>query len=200
MYREKFLPIKDYENLYKISNAGRVKSLERKAKHSRGNGYRTVRGRILKSGIGSHGYEIVNLSKNGKIKSYSIHRLLADAFIPNTDPEHLTDIDHIRNGDKTCNFTTSLEWVTKSENELRSYRRDGRKGPMNGITGMRAVLKINKITDKILAEFESGCKAERETKIHQSSIYKCCKGQRKTAGGYIWKYVLGEKKNGKWRN
>ncbi len=198
MYREEFLPIKNYEGLYEISNAGRVKSLKRKIKNSRGSGYRTIEEKILKLyfvGPGKNKYPAVGLCKNGKREIYKIHQLLMNHFKSNPDPEHLTDIDHIRGGDTTCNFETSLEWVTKSENIKRSYRRDGRK-PFKLMLGRfgkdhnksKAVFKIDRITGKFLAEYGSMHEAERQTGIKYQNINLCCKGKRKTSGGFIWKY------------
>lgn len=192
MYKEIFLPIKDFEGFYEISNAGRIRSLERKAKYWRG-GYKTIEERILKPQFYGHKhkqYLVVGLYKDGKVKIHKIHQLVLNHFKPNPDPSVLTDIDHIRGGDRTCNFITSLEWVTRSENVKRGFRRDGRKPsiPLKGISRIRAVVQIDKITSKILAEFESTRKAGRETGINQSNICRCCKGQRKLAGNFVWKY------------
>ncbi len=186
MYKEKFLPIKNYEGLYEISNAGRVKSLERKTKNHPKN--YTIKEKILKSnliGPGKKKYFAVSLFKNGKGKTHKIHQLLANAFILNPDPEHLTDIDHIRNGDTSCNFQTSLEWVTRSENVKRGFRRDGRKHR----SIMNAVIQ-NDLNGNFIAEFESMREAERQTGISQGNISQCCKGNKNYshAGGFKWKY------------
>lgn len=185
MNKEKFLPIKDFEGLYEISNAGRVRSLKRKVK-CRDN-YRTVRERILKSIPNSHGYLKVLLCKDGKKKTYLIHQLVMNHFKPNPNPEIYTEIIHIRNGDKLCNFVTSLRRVTPSENQIKNYKRNDGKP-----AGIKAVLQIDK-TGKIIAEFKSIKEAQRITGVNQGNICKCCKGKLKSIGSFIWKYKPVEK-------
>ena len=69
--------------------------------------------------IGNNGYSSVDLCKDGTIKKYLIHRLVAEAFIPN--PEKKPQVNHI-NGIKTDNRLDNLEWCTHSENMLHSYK------------------------------------------------------------------------------
>jgi len=90
--------IKNYPN-YEVSNCGMVMN---------------SRGWILKSAFDGSGYHFVTLYKNGKKKHYSIHRLVADAFIPN--PENKPQVDHIDRC-KTYNHVSNLRWVTNSENQ-----------------------------------------------------------------------------------
>ena len=99
--------IEGYEGMYKVSNYGRVKSIERISKG------RHVREKILKGGKFSNGYLFVNLRKNGESKNHLRHRLVAIAFIPN--PGHFTDVNH-KNGDKTNCNVNNLEWCTRSYN------------------------------------------------------------------------------------
>jgi hypothetical protein len=91
-------PIENYPN-YEISNCGMVLS------HNTGN--------IMKPWLSRKGYECIQLSNNGKAKSYLIHRLVAHAFIPN--PENKREIDHI-DRNKTNNHVSNLRWATRSEN------------------------------------------------------------------------------------
>ena len=96
-------PIKDYEGLYEISNLGRVKSLPR-------NG--TIKTEKILTPNMSGRYARIGLRDKIKIK-YSVHRLVAEAFIPN--PNNLPQVDHI-NGDRYDNRVENLRWVTPSEN------------------------------------------------------------------------------------
>ena len=133
MKEEVWKPIKDYEGLYEISNLGRVKSLNYK---------RTGKEKILKNTENSKGYLIVCLTKNEKRKQFKIHRLVAEAFIPN--PEDKPCIDHI-NTIKNDNRVENLRWVTNEENNnnpLTKKKRNenyanfkGENHPMYGRTG-----------------------------------------------------------------
>ena len=105
MKEEVWKPIKDYEGLYEISNLGRVKSLNYK---------RTGKEKILKNTVCNDGYLKVGLTKNGKDKVFRIHRLVAEAFIPN--PENKPFIDHI-NTIRDDNRIENLRWCTQKENE-----------------------------------------------------------------------------------
>lgn len=112
MQKEQWKPVVGFEGLYEISSLGRVKSLNRKAKIWGGN-IRTVNERILKPGLGSHGYLTVNLSRNGKFKVCTIHRLVARAFLKEFSEE--LEADHI-DGDRMDNSSENLRMVTPSQN------------------------------------------------------------------------------------
>lgn len=103
--------VKDYEGLYQVSNLGNVKSLERYAhtSNTRYNKHRLLRERILKPGKNKDGYSVVVLRKDCKGKSYYIHRLVAEAFLPN--PHNLPEINH-KDENKENNHVDNLEWCT----------------------------------------------------------------------------------------
>lgn len=108
--------IKGYEGYYQVSNLGRVKSLNTRLKYRYG--YRTRKGRILKPSISHKGYFKITLSKNNKSRNATIHRTVAQAFIPN--PENKPCTNH-KNGIKTDNRVENLEWCTISENTQHAY-------------------------------------------------------------------------------
>lgn len=138
---EEFKDIPNYENLYQISNLGRVKSLPK----SDGNGKRTL---ILKleTVVKEHtSYQRVTLSKNGKVQRYQVHRLVAKAFIPNTDNKPL--INHIDNNGLN-NKVTNLEWCTQAENMQHSAKQ-GRQDSTRRLGGLVAGrIKRNKAFKK----------------------------------------------------
>jgi len=121
--KEIFKDIEGYESYYQISNLGRVKSLKRTKKSKSGVIY-TVKERILKQSLkvtvcGNYKYPIVNLSKNGKAKHHSVHRLIACAFIPN--PENKPHVNHIDSNTQN-NSIENLEWCTHKENMWHGAR------------------------------------------------------------------------------
>lgn len=106
--------IDGYEGLYEVSNFGRVKSLERRVKKR--NFTMLVRERILHHRFVGDGYAGVSLSKNGKVKTFSIHSLVAKSFIGKIEKGY--DVDHIDRC-KTNNNVANLEIVTHQENQRR---------------------------------------------------------------------------------
>lgn len=127
---------------------------------------------------------------NGGKKRYFVHRLVAQAFIPN--PENKPQVNHI-DGDKTNNCVENLEWATRSENMRHAFDVLDRKTWNTGNHGKKCPFSklILQIKDnKIIAEFYGADEAERETGINKSTISKCCRRVKyfHTAGGYEWKY------------
>lgn len=105
---EIYVPVKNYEGCYEVSNLGNVRSL------SRG---KTI-GRILKQVTRFRNYRAVSLSKDNKKTSYNIHRLVATAFLSN--PENKKTVNH-KDGNAANNRVENLEWATYSENERHSF-------------------------------------------------------------------------------
>ena len=104
-----------YEGLYQVSNFGRVKSLSRTVNaYPRGHkANRVIRDRILKSNHIKNRYDIVALRKNNKTKTFAVHNLVANHFLPN--PNNLPEINHI-DENKQNNRVDNLEWCTHKHN------------------------------------------------------------------------------------
>ena len=118
MDKEIWRDVVGYEGLYMVSNLGRVKRV--------GRNHGAKVGRILKTNIGTNGYQQVILSKKSKLKTCRVHRLVADAFIPKiAGKEHVNHKD----GDRTNNLLENLEWCTISENAHHKYDVLGYKKP-----------------------------------------------------------------------
>ena len=162
--KEIWKPIKNYEQLYEISNYGSVRSL--------------YTGKIMKSRIGRDGYIRIPLSKNGKHEF--LHRLLAVAFIPN--PDHLPEVNHI-NENKMDNNLSNLEWCTHKYNS--NY---GTRLSRMAASNHEPVIQYTK-DGREIARYASQKEAMEKTGIQSRHISCCCKGKRKTTGGYVWRYA-----------
>lgn len=104
---EEWKDVKGYEGHYKVSNLGRIKSFKY-----------YLEGKLLKTQIDWDGYETISLTLNKKSKKYKVHRLVAQAFIPN--PDNLLEINH-KDKNKLNNNVKNLEWCTRKYNCLYSY-------------------------------------------------------------------------------
>lgn len=184
---EKMRPIPNYPNYY-VDWHGNVYSTNYKHKGI------TEKLKLLES----KGYYHIALWDNGKSKQFLVHRLVAEAFIPN--PKNKPEINH-KNGIKTDNRVENLEWVTRSENERHKVdvlnRRGGWFGARKGVGAFLGKTGLLHPTSKavyqkkdgvIMAEYGSMLEAQRNTRIPASNICMCCAGKIKTAGGYNWVY------------
>lgn len=140
MVKEKWKPIKGYENIYEVSNYGRVKRLSGIVLRNTSNKQKKIKwkGRIMKPFVSNTGYFRLELKNHGA-KKFSIHRLVAEAFILN--PLKKREVNHI-NFNRKDNRVENLEWTTSSENNYhacRNNRRPSRKGEKHPLA---------KLTDK----------------------------------------------------
>lgn len=158
--------IEGYPN-YQVSNMGRVKSLKYDEE------------KILKSSKNSRGYLQVGLCKEGKIKFFRVHRLVAQAFLPN--PNNLSQVNH-RNEDKTDNRVENLEWCNRSYNTNYGTRNE-RIAKANSIP----ILQFSK-SGELVKKWDCSMDIERELGFYHSNICMCCNGKRKSVGSYKWHY------------
>lgn len=183
---EIWLPAIGYEGLYEVSSLGRVKSVKRK--DSKMSKFKQM---IMRQLINDCGYLFVNLwGHDGNDKHNRVHRLVCMAFIPN--PENKKDVNH-KKGVKIDNRVTELEWNTRGENHKHAYANGlrvafflGKKGELSA--NAKPVSQFTK--DGIyINTFTSGVQAGEKLGIGYKHICSVCKGERKTTGGYIWKYA-----------
>lgn len=125
------------------------------------------------------GYGYVNFNINGKRKNFAVHRIVANAFIPN--PEYKPEVNH-KDLNKANNNIDNLEWVSSSENKVHSYAQPTRK-----IAGKR----INQYSKNgiFIKEWTSISEAARFMNCTVGAISNCCLGRTKTSMGYKWSFV-----------
>lgn len=165
---EEWRPVVGYEGRYEVSNLGRVRSLRRMIPNRFG---KYMNGRILKPITNHNGYYYVTL---GRGKHGFVHRLVIEAFVPN--PDNKPFCDHIDSNRKN-NRVENLRWATYQENNSTGHKRS---------LHYRSVLQIDTKDGKILNKYPSVRSAQESTGA--THIGSCCQGNRKTSGGYIWKY------------
>lgn len=167
--------IKEYENIYQVSNLGRIKSLNYK---------RTGKEQILKQMPNNKGYATVELYQGKNRKKIYVHRLVAEAFIDN--PNNLPYIDHI-NTNKTDNRVENLRWVTAKENSNNPLTVNNCSTSAN----KKNIIQLDK-NGFVLKEWHSITIASKTLGISKSNIINCCKNKYgfKSAGGYKWQYVI----------
>lgn len=192
---EEWKDIKGYEGKYKISNLGRVKAIERKVRQGKGEYF--IKEHELKTWIDSVGYVSVGLTVDSKTKYFRIHRLIAEAFIPN--PNNLPVINHL-NGNKTDYRIENLEWTNQKQNSIHAVKTGLKKVTEKQIDAARknVLLALEKTKKKVkqydlngnyIKTWNSMTEIEKTLKIHYQGISKCCLGKNKTSYGYIWKYA-----------
>lgn len=183
-----------FEN-YEVSTNGDVKSL---------NYARSGEARLMKPQKSVNGYLIVRLSKNGKSYPKTVHRLVAEAFIPN--PDNLRDVDHI-NGDRTDNRVENLRWCSHKDNQgydlCRQRMSESHTGKTLSDSHRNNISKANKgkpkphfekkinqysLDGEFIQTWKSTMNIERELGFRHNNISDACKGKLKTAYGYKWKY------------
>ena len=172
---EIWLPIEGYENLYEVSNLGRVRSLERTVIKKNGV-TRKFHGKILKPGTRRDGYLSVQLCKNGIVRSFLIHRLVSTAFLPTSDKKF--QVNHL-DEDKTNNTVENLEWCTAKENT--NY----------GTRNKRASEKLSKpvLCVELNQIFPSITEAAKQLGLYVGNLGSVLAGRYKTTGGYHWEYA-----------
>ena len=170
---ETWKAIAGYEGIYEVSDQGRVKSL----KHGKE--------KILKLGNNNWGYLMVCLYKDGNAKQLYVHRIVAEAFIPN--PQGLETVNH-KDEVKTNNVACNLEWMSIKDNlNYGTHNKRMTETQINDKNKSKAVQMFDR-QGNLLAIFPSTREAWRVTGIASPHISSCCNGKLKSAGGYVWKY------------
>ena len=179
----------DYDGLYEVSDMGRVRSKDRTTPHPRNKSMKLLRrGHILKPELDKYGYPVVTLSKEGKTKTYKIHRLVAMAFIPN--PDNLSQIDHI-NCKKYDNRPENLRWCTTQQNTVW---RDLVHRPK--VICKETGLKFDSSYDAANWVIRRGLKSKKGIQTtNYKTVARCirdaCNSRIRTAYRFHWAYLEG---------
>ena len=175
MSGEQWQAVKEFPDLYLISNFGRVYSLSKQ--------------RLMPSQRHTGGYRKVSFTVNSKWYNRYIHRLVAEHFLANWDGQ--LQVNHI-DGDKTNNCVDNLEMVTPSEN-IKHAHTSGIGGAHHlhhkGGNKARPVMQYT-LDGEHLATFKSTFQAQQMTGVSSGNLSHVASGTRKTAGGFLWKWVV----------
>lgn len=170
-----------YEGIYQVSSIGNIKSLERRV--NTWNSYKIIKPMVLKTFLTKNGYRNVILRK----KNFSVHRLVAMAFIPN--PENKPQVNH-KNENKQDNRVENLEWVTAKENVnygtclvRRAKTQRNTKCQINNKKTSKPVFCIT--TQKEFLSISDAC---RFYGLDCSAVTKCCRRKIKHTHNLKWRY------------
>lgn len=164
--KEIWKDIKDYENFYQVSNLGNVRSLDRVLNNRFG---KYIKKGTLMTVNNSNRYPMVLLFINWKFKCVKIHRLVAEAFIPN--PNNKPEVNHI-NGIRTDNRVENLEWVTRCEN-MQHAKKNGLRPDFKGENNPASILdhkKVFEIRNRYSSEKISMRKLAKEYNVCATTI------------------------------
>ncbi len=202
---EVWRPVVGLEGRYEVSNLGRVKTLHH---------MNSSRVQIMKTEFNGEDYERVEFRVDGVRHKYAVHRLVAEAFVPN--PESKPCVDHI-DGNRRNNHACNLRWCTHQENMnypgVRKTMSDQRMGNKNHMFGKKmpkeSCEKMSIAHKKLVGakhpgsipvaqysldgtfmrQWSCASDASSSTGINRGAIQNCCRGTAKSSGGYIWHYV-----------
>lgn len=156
-----------YEGLYKVSNKGRLYSIKRKRK--------------MNPTTSKNGYKRVKLYTNGKFKTVFVHRIVATAFLDN--PENYPVVNHL-DENKLNNNVENLQWCTQKQNVNHGT------GQQRRTEAVKMLVKQYTLDGQYIATYKSAVDLQELYGFHQSAISRVCRGERKTAYKYIWKYAV----------
>ena len=182
---EVWRPVRNFEGLYEVSNLARVRSVDRivRGANAVSDSYATRRkGRILKPAMATNGYLFVVLCKDGKHTQTTVHRLVAEAFVPN--PDNLPEINH-KDENKTNNLPSNLEWCDRKYNVNYGTSID-RRAP-------KLFKRVEQLTmdGRHVAYYDSIAELVRLSngKYKANNIYMAARGDNESSYGYRWRYV-----------
>lgn len=168
---EEWRDIKGYEGRYQVSNTGKIKSVRSQKEK--------------KAFLQKYGYLKVQLYDRGKPRNYFVHRLVAEAFIPNSN--NLREVNH-KDENKTNNNASNLEWCNRRYNVKYGNRAALFSKKMINHPSISKIIKCFDFGGNLIAIYPSANEASRQTKIPATSIRGCAEGLLTHAGGFKWEY------------
>lgn len=160
--------IKGFEGYYQVSDDGQVRSVDRLIYQKNGHPL-SYKGHIMKQTLARNGYYVVNLRNGTKAHATHVHRLVAEAFIPN--PSMFQTVNHI-DGNKLNNTISNLEWVSYQGNNVHALKHNLRK-PRYGTT----VVQYDKYGNYV-AKYDTIIAASKATGYNKCSISHCVNGMQ----------------------
>ena len=174
-------PVVGYEGRYEVSNDGQVRSLDIYV-NCKGGNKRLYKGRIKPLYTNNRGYLVVGLCKANETSHALVHRLVAEAFVPNKDNK--PQVNHI-DGCISNNNASNLEWVTDNENKAHSSIEAG------GTQRPKKAVIATKMTTGEFLRFDGLREAERVLCLDHGSVMKVLRGRQRSHRGYSVAYANG---------
>lgn len=178
--------IKGFENLYKISESGKIIRLPKEVNSARSStGKRLLKEKVLMPQTNKDGYyytQLVNIK--GERKHFFIHQLVAKTFLEN--PNNYPVINH-KDENKINNHYTNLQWCTVKYNNLYNNRQEKINKKLQNVSTCKPVLQYDK-NNNLINEFKSINEACRETGFNKSPISMCCNNKKERYNNFIWKF------------
>lgn len=181
---ENWLDVEGYIGIYKVSDSGRVKSLDRIDSNGR-----TRKGKVLNQ-TSINGYKSVNLSKECQVRRTLVHRIVAKAFL--TQPDGCNIVNHIDNNPFN-NCAENLEWTTYKGNMQHAAKQGRMRANYDNLRKAQESKKIPVVAvsdDGTRTRFDSQVDAAKELGISPKHIAACCRREYgyKKSYGYAWEY------------
>ena len=182
---ETWRPVKGYEGYYEVSDLARVRSLDRWVASNNKNLPDMVflPGKIKSQYLHKSGYFYVRLQKEGDRRTLKVHRLVAEAFVPN--PDNLPQVNH-KDENKQNNLPSNLEWCTQQYNMTYG----GRLDRLSDVNSKKPIEQLT-LDGQHVAYYKGRKDAEHKSggKFQAATIQAVLSGRRKTAYGYLWRSI-----------